>query len=986
MKNQSIIINKIVSPFGPRNLMPCSLNNLRVNCTNGGKLYRNKMLFLFGLSYLSILFYSCSLYTTVVVRGNADTAPFGFTSAINTEVFDCKTGTFYVGLQTDNDSTDNFAISKGPRPNFNQAITFTGIAVDTGDVQLTNQPIEFLALSLQEQAAALLGIVVQNNSGLQGQTVTVLPTDEKTDPVRTDILNDSNSNDTAGIVRLAANEQHMFATVRPQEGDFGVDGSGIALIQTTLSSSTLTVSVKDANTGVDGNQAIALNASTLQVKGNEGGQDVIFATNGDANQVALHYDTTLQRLYTGLRIKTNSDMNDIGKSIVVARLITDENSNKKLELQDIVGDSAIQDSNQIVVARDINISMRTNNISVMSTSTGPSYLIVNGGIGTTDEIGNQLFALPLVNDPDNADNHGSLANKNSALVNGVFITPATMPDQVPTETDDAALIGTGTIPIAADQAISALLVVGDTAYVALNTEPDEDNDTGIFFSQALFDSTGKIIRWTAWVKRATPFNAFPETTLPGDIMHDGRVNFFAIDAKTGNAWIVEGTTGQVVGITTWQTKNSTNSLLTKLTSTLGAGCYSVLDLDQSTRGFNESTTNRYALFGGTNQVVFARVSQAKAVENINSPQTVISDFSPAENFLATTLPNNAGNVFALEYSQREQNKGNQNYFFAGTSNGLFVFTNNVGNGFNVDQLAELNQEPFISRSWQKISGITGAVTDIKSSGNTLYVLTFESSDEQPLKNTLYNIHFTTTTKTMFQASNINIIAETGTGIFTKISEFFGMQIIATGNFVNSAEKEQLALTTNQGLFRTNANQTVKTGSPAASTQDEAEWELIDGTSTTMFFGIGGITTPIRHTVWPFSIDDQKKFQTFERSSIHQLSGSGNEIGDTAIFNGFVPAQFNAQDSTDRFSTLDPITYFWSDGARRFFIFNRLTDPPTQNKLGVLPFDVNKFSIATATILDDHPTLSKINRFFWAQTIGTTGFVMAGTEQGIVALE
>ena len=119
MKNKSVIINKIV---------------------------KRKILFLFGLPYLSILFYSCSLHTTVVVRGNADTAPFGFTTAINTTVFDCRTGTFYVGLQANGSNTESFAVSKGPRPNFNKSITFTGIAVDTGNVQLTNQPIEFLAL------------------------------------------------------------------------------------------------------------------------------------------------------------------------------------------------------------------------------------------------------------------------------------------------------------------------------------------------------------------------------------------------------------------------------------------------------------------------------------------------------------------------------------------------------------------------------------------------------------------------------------------------------------------------------------------------------------------------------------------------------------------------------------------------------------------------------------------------------------------------
>ena len=163
MKQQSIIVNKII-------------------------MYQRKNIFFLGLFYVNILF-SCSLYTTVVVRGNDTTAPFGFTVPVNTTVFDCRTGTFYVGLQAN--GTDSFAVSKGPRPNFNKAIAFTGIAVDSGDVQLVDQPIEFLALSLQEQAAALLGIVVQMNGGLQSQTISVLPTDGRTDPARTDILNDA---------------------------------------------------------------------------------------------------------------------------------------------------------------------------------------------------------------------------------------------------------------------------------------------------------------------------------------------------------------------------------------------------------------------------------------------------------------------------------------------------------------------------------------------------------------------------------------------------------------------------------------------------------------------------------------------------------------------------------------------------------------------------------------------------------------------------
>jgi hypothetical protein len=950
------------------------------------KIRPNKQFFFIWLLHIVVLFYSFKIYPTIVVRGNDTNSPFGFTVPVNTSIFDCRTGTFYVGLQA---GANNFAVSKGPRPNFNNTITFAGIAVDSDDVLLIDQAIEFLTLSLQKQAAALLGIVVQANDGLQSQTISVLPTDSRTDPLRTVILNDANTAETAGIIRIAANEDHMLAIVRPQNGNFGADGGGIALVQTILSNSTLTITVKDATTGFTGNQALALNASSTQIKGNGGGQDVLFSNNGDTNQVAFYYDSSLQRAYIGLRIQTNNEMTAIGKAVVIARLESiDDNDDKKLVLQDIVADSAIEGDDQIIVARDLDINLRANNISVMHASTGPSYLIINGGIGSTDQIGNQLFALPLINNSNNEENHGSLANKNATLVNNVFVTPATDPDQLPTENDDAAWIGNGPLPIESNQVIAELIVIGDTVYVALNTEPDTDNDTGILFSQALFDSSGKIIRWTPWSKRATPFNAFPGTSLPGDVAHDGRVNFFAIDTKTGNAWIIEGTTGQVVGVTTWKTQSSspsTNNLLTSLTTNLWNGCYSTLDLDQSTQGFS-STMNRYALFGGTNQIIFTRISQAKIIGDSGSPQTVISDFSSAENFLKTTLPNNGGNVFTLAYSQREQEQGNQNYFFAGTSKGLFVFTNNAGEGFNVDQLAELNQEPFTSRSWRKVNGIAGAVVDIKSSGNTMYVLTFESTQEQPLKSTLYNIHFTTNINTMFHANNINIIAETKTGIFSTVSEFFGLQIIATGNFLTPAEKEQLILATNQGLFKTNANQIAQTGSPAARNQTEAAWKFIENTNKKMFFGIGGMTTPIRHNVWPFSVEDENGFQTFERATIHQLSGSGNEVGIAPLINNFTPMQFNAQDTANRFTTLDPITSFWSDGARRFFIFNRTIDPPTQNKLGILPFDVNTVSAVTATILDDHPALAKINRFFWTQVIGATGFMMAGTEQGVVTLE
>ena len=539
------------------------------------------------------------------------------------------------------------------------------------------------------------------------------------------------------------------------------------------------------------------------------------------------------------------------------------------------------------------------------------------------------------------------------------------------------------------------MVVGDTVYVSIGFAPTTTNDTGIFYSQALFDKNGKILRWTPWTaKRGAPFNAFPGVTLPNNATHCGSVLFFEVDAKTGNIWIVENTTGRVVGITSWSKGTQENSLTKTLNTVLPGGSYAALDLHQATRGFLNETKHRYALFGGANKVIFARISEAHDITSLSSPQIVVTDFSDKKNVLETKLPEDAGCAQAVEYSRTSTTAGddqNLNYFFAGTENGLFVFADTNGNGFDACTLDTLNNQPFTNRFWQKIETITGSVIDIKTSGNgNLYVLTFASSCEEPIKSTLYSIPFTNNIATMFAAGNIRTIAQTGVAIFETIKEFFGIQIIATDDptSANPADAEQLVLATNQGLFRSNADQAGGDGIQDALNQTAADWQLIPTTDTTMFNGIAGIDTPIRHTVWPFSIEDEQFCQTFERGIIHQLSAHGNETGNAPCFNlifPFIPEEFNAFPLTDPFKLLDPITFFFSDGGRRFFIFNRTQDPPCKNKIGVIPFCIPEWNVTKPRVLT-HPVLDTICRFYWIKQIGVSGLLMAGTGTGVVALE
>lgn len=704
----------------------------------------------------------------------------------------------------------------------------------------------------------------------------------------------------------------------------------------------------------------------------------------------MYYDLPFDRLYAGLRITTNADVNAIGKAVVIGQV-----TNTGLALNEIVQDSAISPglgANEIIVVQNPNTNLRALNVRVMHASTGTSYLIVNGGRAPTDFTSNTIYALPLVDNPTDTVNHGTLADKNADLVNFKFVTPAASPGDLPVATDPAATVGVSSLPIAQDTPISDIVVVGDTVYVSIDESPSSSNDTGIFYSQALFDGetnpnndAGKIVRWTPWVRRATPLNAFPGVTLPGDVIPDGSVTFFDVDAKTGNFWIVEGSTQRAVGYTSWTATGQPNDLIATINSALSNGCYSTLDLNQGVRGML-STLDRYALFGGTNKVLFTLVSHAYN-NSLASPQQVTTDFSTPQNSLLTTLPANAGSVNSLEYSRRTTAEGNTNYFFAGTDTGLYVFSD-AGNGFNVNTLSTLDIAPFSTGSWTRVSQIPGSVVSITTSGKSLYVLTFSSTAQAPLQNNLYSIPFAPTVSAMFAPSNIVVLASTNTnpGLSDTLL-FTGMQIIATGDKATDStavSAEQLLLTTNNGLFKSNADQSAGGGIAASTNQTEANWQVVDTTQTTYFSGINGIDTQIRHTTFPIQFNDVG-CTSCEYASVLQLSGSGDGApGDTGQV-AFAPLFFNAKVDSPPFTNLSPITYFFSDGTRRFFIMNNAQSAARRSTLSVIPFDTVTWSLSAPTILA-HPVLQTVNRFFWVLPIGVTGLVLAGTEFGVVGLD
>jgi hypothetical protein len=285
--------------------------------------------------------------------------------------------------------------------------------------------------------------------------------------------------------------------------------------------------------------------------------------------------------------------------------------------------------------------------------------------------------------------------------------------------------------------------------------------------------------------------------------------------------------------------------------------------------------------------------------------------------------------------------------------------------------------------WVKAPNILGSVIDIKTLGNQLYILSSYSAPGRPYNSILYSVTFATSVTAMFAAPFI--LAQTGANSFVTTQQFAAIELIAT---TSDSSTEQIVLATNTGLYQS----TTAGGVQAATSDATAAWLRLDSAfyrgmngqdpavSSGQFFD--GDSSGGPHTVWPWSIADARGKGTFDRSSIHQLNGATN-AGPYEL----IPEPFNANVTFPRFTTLPSINYFWSDGARRFFIIRRPNGCPSFGSMMVLPFNVIEWDVVNPAdnILVD-PTLSTVQSFYWVKQIGTTGIVMAGTNKGVVALE
>ncbi|MCK4517757.1 hypothetical protein KAT92_03215, partial [Candidatus Babeliales bacterium] len=623
--------------------------------------------------------------------------------------------------------------------------------------------------------------------------------------VNTVKLKDANATpaDTNGIRSIAASSSYIFAAVRPNGGTFGATDSGIAVVKRGESDLT----PMDATTGLAGNKALAVN----------GGTNVTIN-----DHVAMHWDATLQRLFVGLHVK-HALSPATGHGLWVGRLETDK---PKLTLASAVKDTAIGASEAVdkIIAFNsdtiTNMNVKIYNIKTMHTSTGKSYVIVNGVTSSAAVPQTTIFALPIVrkqySDKDvSAEKIGRITDKfipgETPANNENSITqaePVTLETKMTNYNDEAAKVGRSIAP----NDIQDMFVVGDSVFVCCAHATDKDKQ-GIFQSTAIFNKDGLIQEWTAWQRAMGAID---------------KVNGAAMDTNNGQFWYLTQTTNpfDTVKTTLWGQKDATvlGSLRTKLEEEFKqetGGIHQLFNFDSPTVGFNSDNFS-LAIATGYQKAALVRTGKQDSGTFIPTLGTDFNSVNISNNvkIKTDTTIQDIGSLCCAEVSR--SNTLNKGWIFVGGYNGVAVLRDgSTGNGW--DGSAGLsNLTPTLDNFSFKTIGSFKHVHKLACNGAYLYVLT---------PSALHRIEMTAGKfkDTTPDALGAEIIAQP---TYTDLTTCDANDSLL--DFVISAKLGLLATT--GGLYRTSNGSNI-----AGIVANAREWTEVQTTVDSQSYTIGPIT-------------------------------------------------------------------------------------------------------------------------------------------------
>lgn len=617
-------------------------------------------------------------------------------------------------------------------------------------------------------------------------------------------IKDATGNTTAeNIFGLGvANETMVFAAVLGNgEANFGDTDSGIAVLN-VMDEATEENKSRRVLKQIDVGSGVPINVDDTRAASLEYDNSAIAINNSAvsiANAVDLWWDAELRVLYGALQITGNSAANDGARGVFVGSF--DTAGTTELTLREIAPDSVftVGNNNEIIGGVDADVQVSIFKVRTMHTSTGLPYLIVVGGNNVQQ---NKVFALPLVNKRNNqgvisVDDltvHGTIAKKDADPIDVIsnqdtprflgrkFDVPATTAMDIPISSDIAALVGGDGI---ASGDIVDIRIVGDAVFVCVS-EPETNQKSGIFYSQALLDEKGRIKGWTQWQRVGGTTN---------------KVFGFALDAKLGNFTFIHGTDVDSINSvkrTSWE--NNDESLRGQLPDLLrgimpqtAGGIRGLFDFSQNTPGLND-----IALTVATGNGVVALIETGHIDDNdvlcpnegeFTKDSVAFENGAITQDFpdgLSTQFVSISGGVLselgpitAAEIVQLDELQ--HGWLVVGGVGGVAMLVNPDGSGWTTPDELSYNFEGLVNGMSFKKIGNYRFVRKLICDNDFLYVLTDTVFDRIDLSSSDFAIGQLTKV-TLATLSDLPRLGDNGTLIDILVSEKFALLTTSAGVF------------------------------------------------------------------------------------------------------------------------------------------------------------------------------------------------------------
>lgn len=682
------------------------------------------------------------LNAAVVIPGNSSTGE-SFAFPVSAHVYDAANQLFFVAAGPDAGGikqANEFAVSVVSAAGTNfvplapQLVSISGMADQTNP--LYDAGILFLGLVYGH-------VTINGGKGMPVVVTSLQPSQpffyaevNPSAPVLIPLapVGDANGMPTTGIVGLSYNATsfEMFG-VKPTAigSSFGDPGSGLALF------------VFGVPQGLAEKGLYPLNAQT-GMRGTGGGIAVPFDVTqpvlkiGDplaslGQVIDIHFDHILDRFYIAVQLQAGATSTDGGRALVVGMT-----QGEKLVLIPIAPDSAFDTGgDQIVGGIGANEQLSIHKVRTMRTTTNLAYAIVVGGNGDSATTARMVYALPLASRAVDPMLNGTLANANVAPVeNSSSQVPfrvfgrtlnqvALQPSDTVRATDAAAFVGGAELE---SGDIDDIFVMGDTVFVAVGT-PDVNQLPGIYYSQAIFDDTGKVKGWTLWQRVAgTTAQTF------GFVFEQMQGNFtFMSGADAGDIFTVQQTQ--------WGSGSPDLSaqLVTQIQTTLPrdqGGIEKLIDKQSTDFGLHDISL---LLATGGDTVTLAQTGQV--VSGVLQPTAGPAAwplFSFDNGTINTTLPTGPGtpivvsiaggvltDVSKLVTAEVITNgaSGDTGWLVVGGTHGVAILSDAAGGGWDTATGLGPNFVGLHAGMSFKLFGSYSFVRKLVQDGNFLYVLT-----------------------------------------------------------------------------------------------------------------------------------------------------------------------------------------------------------------------------------------------------------------------